>query len=120
MRRPFRGQAQLGEGDDALELNLDINALVDLQAETGMPLKLMLEQLSLADIRLFRSIIFIAARRKHRNITVEKIGEVMSDVGLEEVQAALEQLFKSVMPEKRDEETNPPKPATEAAPAPAN
>lgn len=111
MRKPFRGQAQLGEGDDALELNLDINALVDLQGQTGMPLKLMLEQLTLADIRLFRSIIFIAAKRKRPKITEEQVGEVMSDVGLDAVQAALEELFKAVMPEKVDAAgtENPPK-----------
>lgn len=96
MANKFKGEVKVTAGEQEYTLRFDMNALVELEDATGMPVpKLALsfgdpEQMS---YKLLRSMFWAGLLHHHPDVTVEEAGRIMSEIDLLEVIEKISEAF---------------------------
>lgn len=112
MANPLRGEASFKAGDAEMTLVFSINAFCELEADTGLGVNEVIEQVQgNPSFTLLRSIFCAGLQAKHPGTTKLEAGEIMSDAGIEEMTDALRRALQAAMPEAKEGSANPPKPA---------
>lgn len=103
MPNPLRGQASFRAGEATFTLVFDINVFCELEAETGLGVTQLVEQVQeQPSFRLLRSIFCAGLQTHHPRTSIKEAGEIMSDAGLDVMKDALARALKAAMPAKSD------------------
>ncbi|HYI42684.1 MAG TPA: GTA-gp10 family protein [Sphingomicrobium sp.] len=110
MSNPLRGESVLRAGDTEKTLVFDVNAFCELEADTGLGLTDLIEQLQgNPSFSLLRSVFCAGLQAKHPGTTKAEAGTIMSDAGVEEITRALQSALEAAMPAPKAGSTNPPR-----------
>ena len=102
-RNILRGQHafMVGEGEDAKEyrLVLDANAFIEVETilDTTLP-ELFRAVVEKPSLRLFRAILYGSLTENHPEMTLRDAGDLIAEVGFERITKEIEALVLSVMP----------------------
>jgi len=114
MANAMRGEVPLKVGDQTYTLLLSINALCELESETGVPVPQLAESLNKPEnVRLttVRAIVWAALQERHPKVTLKDAGAIIHEAGLPAVMDAIGQAFQSAFPEATGEQEQNPRKA---------
>jgi hypothetical protein len=110
MANPLRGEAVFQAGGTERTLVFDVNTFCELEADTGLGLNELIEQVQgNPSFTLLRSIFAAGLQAKQPGTTKVQAGEIMSDAGIEQMTDALRRALQAAMPEAKEGSGNPPK-----------
>lgn len=114
MSNPHRGEVTVEADGRTWTLKLGANALIELEQQLGGGLAEKLQDEATSKVLIVRSVIWAAARKHHPDITEERAGELIDDIGLTEAMDLVQKLFAFAMGVKTGD-GSPPSPNSKAA-----
>ena len=118
MSNSLRGEAPLVAGGETFTLVYDVNAFVEIEANTGLGFGALIATIQGdPSFTLLRQIICAGLQEKHPGTTLKDAGRIMSAAGLTELTRGLRDAMKAALPEVRDDSGNPPNRRTRRAKA---
>jgi hypothetical protein len=115
MANALRGETILAIGGVDYTFHYSINALCEVEAETGLSVALLGEQLVRGYVGAMRALVW-AGLRRHHACSLEEAGELtqtlVSEAGIEEAAASVARAFQAAFPDpepQAEAETKPGK-----------
>lgn len=112
MANAQRGEVALTIGDQTFNLVLDFAAMCELEAvlstreDIVVAGEAMMHALRLS-LRHNRALFYATSRRHHRDLTLERCGDLLGELGVEKFLTTVLQLRDSAMPDKEDRSDRP-------------
>ena len=81
MANPHKGDVTVKAGDKEYTLRLDFNASCELEAATGKSSFALAKAMEEPTASLVRAMLWACLRRHHRNLSLDEVGDIISDIG---------------------------------------
>lgn len=109
MANKHKGEVSLQVGSETYTMRLSINAMCNLEDSLKRPIDDIISDLSQGNVNMstLRAIAHATLTDTHKDITLEAVGEIMSEVGVETVVAKLTESLRASFPEAKVAEKNP-------------
>jgi len=117
MGNPQRGHVDLRAGDESYRLCFSINAICELEEETGKTINQISESLNdpqTMRMSLARAVFWGATRDAHPELTVTDAGAVIDEVGFHGAMEAIGQAFMLAFPQTEASDSGRPRKAGKA------
>lgn len=112
MANPHRGEVELHAGDQTYTLRMSINAIVEIEDHFDLGINQVAAKLSdVAGMRLgtLRSVIRLALKEHHPDLTEEAVGEIIQAAGFAATGEAIQKAMRAAFPEAKSD--GPPRKA---------
>lgn len=115
----YRGEVEFQALGQTFTLRLGFNELLVLQEELGLSEENMLQELSvrMSQLNSIRKIFQRCVAFRHEDFTAEQAGDVITEVGVQQVAGILQQALRWAMPEAEKEKAGDRKRPNAAAPS---
>ena len=105
MANNWKGEIVIEAGEEELLFRLGVNELIEVQGDLGLADKdeeFAAALKSLAGFKRHRDMIFRGLQRSQPGITIERAGDVMTEIGMERVKEAIERALNLAFPEPKE------------------
>lgn len=105
MANSKRGQVDLKAGEAVYRLSFSINALCELEDETGKSVNELVAEMNVPNPRLsmIRMLLWGALRDHHEAVTLRQAGEIAGDAGMQATGEAVGKAFELAFPVAKEE-----------------